>query len=57
MLYQETVDPAVLELLRSLQSKEYLKGFYLMGVVRSLEMTRSLRGAKRRSNPPRAKQN
>jgi hypothetical protein len=52
MLYQETVDPAVLELLRSLQSKEYLKGFYLMGVVRSLEMTRSLRGAKQRSNPP-----
>lgn len=31
MLYQETVDPAVLELLRSLQSKEYLKGFYLTG--------------------------
>jgi hypothetical protein len=31
MLHQETIDASVLELLRSLQSKEYLKGFYLTG--------------------------
>jgi Nucleotidyl transferase AbiEii toxin, Type IV TA system len=31
MLYQETVDASVLELLKSLQSKDYLKGFYLTG--------------------------
>ena len=31
MLHQETVDASVLELLRSLQTKEYLKGFYLTG--------------------------
>lgn len=31
MLHPETVDDSALELLRSLQSKEYLKGFYLAG--------------------------
>ena len=31
MLHPETVDDSALELLRSLQSKEYLKGFYLVG--------------------------
>jgi hypothetical protein len=31
MLYEETVDASILELLKSLQSKEYLKGFYLTG--------------------------
>jgi len=31
MLHQEAVDVPILELLRSLQSKEYLKGFYLAG--------------------------
>jgi len=31
MLHQETVDAATLELLKSLQIKEYLKGFYLVG--------------------------
>jgi hypothetical protein len=31
MLYKETVDRSTLELLISLQQKEYLKGFYLVG--------------------------
>jgi len=31
MLHPEAVDDSALELLRSLQSKEYLKGFYLVG--------------------------
>ena len=31
MLYKETVEPSTLELLRSLQSKSYLEGFYLVG--------------------------
>lgn len=31
MLYTEAVDHSTLELLKSLQSKEYLKGFYLAG--------------------------
>jgi hypothetical protein len=31
MLHKETVDSSILELLKSLQSKEYLKGFYLVG--------------------------
>ena len=31
MLHTEAVDDSVLELLRSLQSKEYLNGFYLVG--------------------------
>jgi hypothetical protein len=31
MLYKEAVDASTLELLRSLQSKEYLKGFSLAG--------------------------
>lgn len=31
MLYKEAVDASTLELLRSLQSKEYLKGFNLAG--------------------------
>lgn len=31
MLHQEIVDAATLELLKSLQAKEYLKGFYLVG--------------------------
>lgn len=31
MLHPETVDDSALGLLRSLQSKEYLKGFYLVG--------------------------
>ncbi|GAB1405512.1 hypothetical protein MASR1M74_26930 [Lentimicrobium sp.] len=31
MLHKTTVDPATLELLRSLQQKTYLKGFYLAG--------------------------
>ena len=31
MLHPETVDAATLELLKSLQTKEYLKGFYLVG--------------------------
>ena len=31
MLYKETVDSTTLELLNSLQSKPYLKGFYLVG--------------------------
>ena len=31
MLYKETVDQSTLELLISLQQKEYLKGFYLVG--------------------------
>jgi hypothetical protein len=31
MLQTETVDDSILELLRSLQSKEYLNGFYLVG--------------------------
>jgi len=31
MLYKEAVDASILELLRSLQSKEYLKGFNLAG--------------------------
>lgn len=31
MLYQEAVDPSTLELLKSLQSKQYLRGFNLAG--------------------------
>lgn len=31
MLHQESVDAETLELLRSLQAKQYLKGFYLVG--------------------------
>lgn len=31
MLYTDTLEPAVLELLKSLQTRSYLKGFYLVG--------------------------
>jgi hypothetical protein len=31
MLHTETIDASILELLKSLQSKDYLKGFYLTG--------------------------
>ena len=31
MLYKETVDASTLELLRSLQSRQYLQGFNLAG--------------------------
>ena len=31
MLFTEAVDDSTLELLKSLQSKEYLKGFFLTG--------------------------
>jgi hypothetical protein len=31
MLYTDTLEPAALELLKSLQSRSYLKGFYLVG--------------------------
>lgn len=31
MLYKEAVDPSTLELLKSLQVKQYLRGFYLVG--------------------------
>jgi hypothetical protein len=31
MLYQETIEAPTLELIRSLQSKEYLNGFFLVG--------------------------
>jgi len=33
MLHKEAVDPSLLELLDQLQHKEYLKGFYLVGVT------------------------
>ena len=32
MLYKSTVDQSTLELLIQLQQKDYMKGFYLVGV-------------------------